>query len=379
MRIAAVAVSLSLALGTAYAQRHTVTINAETPEGHVLQQIGSEVDEAKKLGLMEQFAAQHPKHEGILSVYEMLIPAYTKAGNFDAAMMTAEKLLAADPEDMDSAHAALKAAEAKKDPDAVLKWSNTTSTIARKMAASPKPTDEDEVEGWKNRVDYAKQMDVYTEYAIFAAVLQTTDPQKRILLGQGLERRNPDSKYFVQVAEQYFLALMQTGKTSEAVEFGERAVAKNAASPEMLLAVASGYITKRQPEKTLDFAQKATAAAAARPKPEGVNDADWQARQAALVGRAKWISGVTYAGQSKWALADTALRAALPAVQSDKDMLAEALFYLGLANYRLAEAGETERIKDALQFTTQCAAIPGRFQGPANTNIKAIRSQYRVK
>jgi hypothetical protein len=147
----------------------------------------------------------------------------------------------------------------------------------------------------------------------------------------------------------------------------------------MLLGMASGYITKKQPDKTLEFAEKAAAAAAARPKPEGVSDADWQARQSVLVGRAKWISGVTYAGQSKWALADTALRAALPSVQNDKNILAEALFYLGLANYRLGEAGDTERIKDALKFNTQCAAIPGRFQGPANTNIKAIRSQYRVK
>jgi hypothetical protein len=115
------------------------------------------------------------------------------------------------------------------------------------------------------------------------------------------------------------------------------------------------------------------------PKPEGVSDADWQKRQAMLAGRAKWILGVTYAGQNKWALADKSLREALPALEGDNNVLAEALFYLGVANYRLAEAGQTDRAKDALVFSQKCAAIPGRFQGPANTNIKAIRSQYRIK
>jgi hypothetical protein len=57
-------------------------------------------------------------------------------------------------------------------------------------------------------------------------------------------------------------------------------------------------------------------------------------------------------------------------------MLAEALFYLGLANYRLAEGGQKERAGDAVRFSQQCAAIPGPFQVPARTNLKAIRAKY---
>jgi hypothetical protein len=137
-------------------------------------------------------------------------------------------------------------------------------------------------------------------------------------------------------------------------------------------------MSKKESDKAIELANKALAVTSG-PRPEGVSDADWQKRQAMLSGRAKWILGVTYAGQNKWALADKSLREALPALQGDNNVLAEALFYLGVANYRLAEAGQTQRAKDALEFSQRCAAIPGRFQGPANTNIKAIRSQYRIK
>jgi len=60
-------------------------------------------------------------------------------------------------------------------------------------------------------------------------------------------------------------------------------------------------------------------------------------------------------------------------------MKAETLFYLGLANYRIAEAGNIERARDALRFSEQCAAIPGPYQARARTNTRAIRTQYRVQ
>ncbi len=378
MRIATAAAVLLLAFGAANAQRHRISINTETPEGQILQQAGSESDEAKKLALLEQFAAQYPKHEAIAWVYEQLIPAETKAGNFDKAMDAGDKLLAIDPGDARSAHAALKAAEAKKDPDAILKWSDTTSAIARKIAAAPKPEDADE-DQWKADVDFAKQVDVYTEYSIYAAVLQTADPAKRIMLAEALDKRNPESQYSTQVSEQWFVALLQAGRGEEAVALADRMVAKDKASVEMMLASAGAAIPKKEMDRAIELANKALEMNAASPKPEGVSDADWQKRQAILAGRAKFILGVTYAGQNKWALADKSLREALPSLEGDQNTLAEALFNLGVANYRLGEAGQTDRIKDALTFSQQCAAIPGRFQGPANNNIRAIRSQYRIR
>src|SRR5215469_16004055 len=139
-----------LTTGAALAQRHKLgTVNAETPEGQLLQQIGQTEDEGKKLQLMEQFAAQSPKHEAIGWVYEQMQTAYLKAGQPDKALETGDKLMAMDAEDLDAAHQNLKAAEAKKDPDLIRKWSNQTSVIARKVVESPQPKEADEVDAWK--------------------------------------------------------------------------------------------------------------------------------------------------------------------------------------------------------------------------------------
>lgn len=378
MRIAAAFAVFLLALGTAFAQRHKAPIVPNTPEGELLSQIGSETDEAKKLALLEQFAEKFPDHGAVAWVYEQLIAAETKAGAFDKAMAFGEKVLAIDPGDARSAHAALKAAEAKRDAEAIVKWSNRTAEIAEKNVASSRPEGMDE-DLWAVELDFSKQVILYTEYSLYAAVLQAPDPQKRIMLAEALDKRNPDSQYAPAVAEQWFVALMQAGRGEDAVALANRMIDKGKGSAEMMLAAAGAMIGKKQSARAIELAAKAREASAAAAKPEGVSGADWQARQAQIAGRASWIAGVAHAAENRWAEADKALREALPAVRGDQNMLAEALFYLGVANYRLGEAGETDRIKDALEYSRQCAAIPGRFQGPANTNIKAIRARYRFQ
>jgi hypothetical protein len=380
MRISALTLMVLLAAAVATAQRHRpATIDSATPEGQLLLQIEAEPDEARKTGLLEQFAAQYPKHEGIAWVYELTMAAYGKAGQPGKVIETGEKLLAIDPADLDAAHGCLKAAEAKKDPGLVLKWSSKTSELARKAAQSPQPAAEDEVEGWKQRVDFAKQVDIYTEYSLYGAALQTADPKAKIQLGEALEQRNPTSQYMSLMAEPLFRAYLQAGENAKGLAFAGRTVDRNQASPEILLAAASGYMENKQPDKAIALSQKAIDDSAAKQKPDGVTDGDWQTWKAQIGGRARWVLGLSYAGQNEWAAADQALRAALPAVKSDRNMYAQALFYLGLANYRIAASGQTERARDALRFSEECAAIPGPFQAPARTNVKAISAEHRVR
>lgn len=361
------------------AQRHKVNINTETPEGQLLQQIGQEEDVAKKTAMMEQFSTQYAKHEAAVWVYELMVPAYTKAGQLDKAMDAGEKLLALDPMDAQGAHEALKAAEAKKDPNAVKKWAVLTSEAARKVVQSKKGEDEDEEE-FKQKVDFAKQVDVYTEYSLYAMALQTTDPAKRAELVETLSERNPKSQYLPQVVPHLFTAYIQSGQGQKAVALAEKADASGQANEEMLLTLAGSYRSdKKEPEKALAYATKTIQAAGAAQKPQGVSDADWEKRKVAITGRANFIAGATQFAQNQFAEADKVLRTALPGIKDDQQMTAEALFYLGVANYRLGEKGETERIKDALAFSQQCANIAGPFQAPARTNVKAIRSRYRVQ
>src|SRR4051794_15860036 len=201
-------VALTLA-ASAPAQRHKLAaINAETEEGKILQAISQEPDPGKKLGLMEQFVTQFPTHAAAGWVYTQMQAAYGKSGTPEKAVATGEKLLALDPLDIDAAYANLKASEAKKDADGVLKWSGVTSGIARKTLGSPKSSDQSDEE-FAHAVDFAKQVDVYTEYSLYATALQEADPQKAMKLADALEQRNPKSQYIPMVMPRYAAAARQ--------------------------------------------------------------------------------------------------------------------------------------------------------------------------
>ena len=379
MKLCIFAAALLIAIGplggSALAQRHQLgTVNAETPEGQLLQQIGQADDAAKKLASMQQFVAQFPKHEALGWVYEQMQTAYLKAGQPDQAIEIGEKLIAMDADDIDAAHNNLKAAEAKKDPDLIAKWSGQTSQIARKVVASKQPAEADEVEDWKRRVDFAKQLDTYTEYSLYAAALQTADPRKRILLGEALSARSPKSQYMPQVAEIQFGAYRQAGENDKAFTFAEKTLETDQSSEDMLAFVAEQYVQKkRNPDKVVAYSAKVVELMNTKPKPQGVSDADWAKKKNTLSGVAHFLSGSTLFEQNKFAAADKELRAGLPQVEGNDQLKAATLFYAGLANYKM------NNVPDALRFNQQCAAIKSPFQAKANENIRVMKGQPTAK
>ncbi len=78
MKYSTVVFVLVLAFGQhASAQRHKIgTVNAETPEGALLQQIGQESDEAKKIPRLEKSTAKFRKQEATGWWYTQLQALY---------------------------------------------------------------------------------------------------------------------------------------------------------------------------------------------------------------------------------------------------------------------------------------------------------------
>ncbi|PYT22148.1 MAG: hypothetical protein DMG58_30665 [Acidobacteria bacterium] len=363
--------ALLLAAG-ALAQRHKVNINTETPEGQALQQIGQEADDAKKLAMLEKFTQDYAKSENLPWVYTQMQPLYTKANQPDKALEIGEKLIALDPEDLDTALATLKAAEAKKDPDQVKKWSDVTGPVAQKVIAAPQPKDEDE-DDWKKRVDYAKQVNTYSEYSLYAMALQTTDARKRIALIEDLQQRNPQSQYVGQMKPILFQAYRQAGDNTKAVAVAEKILEGEPNNDEMLLVVADSYLQQgKEPGKVVAYSTKLIDLMNSKPKPEGTSDADWENRKKTMTGLGHFMIGKLNFNDKKYGPADKELRVALPLVEGNSDLKAETLFLLGFSNYKM------ENITEALKFNQQCAAIKSRFQAQAAKNVSVIKSQYRA-
>jgi tetratricopeptide (TPR) repeat protein len=374
MRVCYLLLALFVFSASAQQRKHFV-INSSTPEGELLQNIGQESDDAKKLSLMQDFVSKYPKHEGAGWVYDQMQQTFLKQKDYDKALDAGEKALAADPADLDAAYNNLKAGEGKTDPDLVKKWSAATSAIARKIAAGPAASDED-----KQSVDHAKQVDTYTEYSLYAAALQTADPAKVAELVDSLMERNPKSQYVSMLAGKYLTSLQQSGKADKASAMAEKIVAVDPSNADALLIAADSNLQKNHTDKAIAYATKVTEVLASKPAPEGISAADWEKTKQAMLGRARWIAGVGYGAENKFGPADKALRTALPAVAGNSQLTATALFYLGLSNYQLGKTlGDKPRIREGLKYFEQCSAIKSTVQDLALKNVRAIRGELGIR
>jgi len=358
-------------------QKQHFTINVSTPEGQMLQAIGQESDDDKKLALALDFLAKYPKHEGGGWVASQVEVIYVKQKEFDKALEVGEKAFANNPGDLDVAYNSIKAAEGKEDPDQLKIWSARASEIAHLAMASMKaPADDDE----KQRLEYVKGVDNYSEYALYALALKVKDPKQVAELGAALEQQNVKSQYMSQLSGIYLSALAQSGQAAKACASAEKLATANAKDVDAAVNAANCSLQQKRYDRAEAHSARVLEALGSRSKPEGMNDADWASKKSMLQGRANWIAGMAYASENKLGPTDKALRAALPGVKNEPQMAAPALFQLGLANYKLAKAvGDKSKMKEALQFFQQCAAIPGPNQDQANLNVTAIKRELGVR
>jgi hypothetical protein len=353
-------------------ERQNFVFNPSTPEGQILQSLGQEPDDARKVSLGQDFLAKYPKHEAAGWVAAQLESGLLGQKEYDKVLDVAEMSYANGP-DMDAAYFALKAAVAKDDIAQTKKWSARTSEVARKNISAAKPTDDD----GKQQLEYAKQVDEYSEYALYVVALKAP-PKDEIDLVDTLIKQNPKSQYLAEVANSYFAALGKAGEGAKACPAAERmAVEKNA---EAMLYAADCSWRGNHADRVISFAAKATEAANSRPKREGASDADWAAQKGALLGTANFYTGVGYTMEMRYGPANKALKAALGAIKGNSQLYAIALFDLGLANYSLGKPlGDKAQMREGLHYFQQSAEIASPMQDQASRNAKLVLTELGGK
>ncbi len=247
-------------------ERQNFVFNPSTPEGQILQALGQEPDDARKVSLGQDFLAKFPKHEAAGWVAAQLEAGLLGQKEYDKVLDVAEMSYANAP-DMDAAYYALKAAVAKEDVAQTKKWSARTSEEARKAISSAKPADDDD----KHQLEYAKEVDEYSEYALYVVALKAM-PKEEIDLVDTLLKQNPKSQYLAEVANSYFAALSKAGEGAKACPAAEKmAVDKNA---EAMLYSADCSWRGNHAERVVSYAAKAAEAVNSRTKRDGVSDSD---------------------------------------------------------------------------------------------------------
>jgi tetratricopeptide (TPR) repeat protein len=370
LRIALLVVLISMA---ASAQR--LMVESDTVEGILLQQIDVEDNADKKLVLLEKFAKEYPNHEAVTWVLSHLQSAALANKNFERVLELAIRILGTDPNDVAAAHNALRAVEQIGELDLVKRWSTQTSTIARRVIKSKAPDDPEEMEDWKARVEFARQVETYTEYALYYAAVTSQDTRSRSDLIEALEQRNPKSEYLAQMRTSQAAVVRQVD-VEEAVRSVEADYAAGKFNLDQLYMAAAYYMQRRTaPEKVVLYGQKVLELVEGGARTPDLSELDWDRRKRDLLGQTNWMVGLILSTQEKFAPADKHLRVSLTLVK-DPDMVAGALYHLGYVNYKLAEAGDRVRIHDAVKFTTECSKIQSAVQAQAAENLKAMKAEY---
>jgi tetratricopeptide (TPR) repeat protein len=354
-------------------EKQNFVFNPTTPEGQILQSLGQETDDARKITLAQDFLAKYPKHEAAGWVAAQLESGLLAQKDYDKVLEVAETAYAGNP-DMDGAYFALKAAVEKNDIAQTKKWSARTSEAARKITSSAKPpADDDE----KHQLEYAKEVDEYSEYALYVLALKA-QPKDEVDLVDTLIKQNPKSQYLPEVANSYFAALGKAGEGAKACPAAARmAVEKNA---EAMLYAADCSWRGNKADAVVSYASKAAEAASTRTKREGVSDADWATQKAAIIGTASFYTGVGFTMEMRYGPANKALKAALPAIKGNSQLYAIALFDLGLANYQLGKPlGDKAQMREGLHYFQQSAEMAGPMQDQASRNAKLVLAELGGK
>ena len=353
------------------AQRAKPVFDPETKDGLLIQHIQQETDAAERLRYMEQFVVQYPSHPAAGWVYDQLQPIYFSLKEWDQAIHIGTLRLAIEPENLEAGKIALRAAEAKQDPELTAKWADRVWRVASGIAATGGPAAAD-----------ARSAVSYAEFCLFSAAEHTADLRTRIDLLQALEQRDPASPYARKLPVEYFEIYRQLGPEEKAAEMAEKVLQTEATNIDAILFLAEYRFHKDSPkerEKVVALTAKAIEILETKGRPESESEAGWQVKKAQALGTAYYIGGVSSSLNGGFARADAMLRSALPYLK-DPGMEAVALYHLGIANYRLADKGGGPlRSMDALKFMRRCAAIKSPYQEQAARSIEAIKVEYNLK
>jgi hypothetical protein len=279
--------------------------------------------------------------------------------------------------DLDDRYASLKDAQTKKDPDAVKKLALESSKLARAEAVLPQPSDASAVAEWKQRVEFAKQVDHFAEYSLASTAISVTDQAKMEELVDALLELSPKSEYLTLCSSTYLAALARQGADKQ-LAAAQKLLNANANNEDALDALANGYISS-SPDRAGGFATRLLAVMKAKAKPEGVAEADWEKKKSGMLGDGYYISGTTACAKSGWIECDRNLKLAVPYVSRDPRMLGITYYYLGLADYQIGKAtNDRTRVQEGAKYSDQSSAIPGPMQGQAFKNAQAMKQELNA-
>jgi hypothetical protein len=280
-------------------------------------------------------------------------------------------------DELEDSYTKLKDAVAKKDPDAVKAAAAETLKLARATETAAKPTDADEAANWKQRVEYGKEVEGYTEYALAFVAAQGIDPAKTIDLVDILIAQNPKSTYLDLCTGAYAVALGKSDGTAK-----QKQAAQMAGMSKILKGRPDNIVALQAlvDGGSSQYAEKLIAAAKAKSKPEGVSEADWEKQRNAALAAGYFTAGYVQMQKQFWTDCDKNMKAAMPLLAGDPGRLSTAYFALGMCNFNFGKmTNDRPRMQAGEKYEEQAAAMKGPMQDQAYHNVAAMKQALAGK
>jgi hypothetical protein len=261
-------------------------------------------------------------------------------------------------DELEDSYAKLKETVAKKDSEAVKADAAATNKLAQVLVNAPQPSEAADVDNWKQRVEYGKEVAAYSEYAL-AYVATQVDGPKTIELVDALIAQNPKSKYLDTCTSAYLAALGKSGPAKQLE--GMKKIVEGRPDNEVALAALAEGLMSKSPDVALRYANNLI-----RLKGAGL-------------ATGLFVAGVINGAKTSWLDCDRDLKAALPLVK-DNYKLGIVYFYLGLSEYQLGKMTmDRTKMQSGLKYSQQAAAIAGPMKDQAYHNVLAIQNELGHK
>jgi hypothetical protein len=273
-------------------------------------------------------------------------------------------------DDLADAQTKLKEAVGQKNADQVLADAAETFKLAKAEAAKPQPSEADQVDNWKQHVEYAKEVTAYAEYALSATAIQSGDPAKTAALVNALIAENSKSKYLDESCANAYLVALKSGGSAKQAEGMAKIVAGR---PDNLVALSA--LCDLRPASGPAYASKLLAASK-KARPEGIPEAEWQKLKTAAEGSGYYYLGFDNAQKQAWVDCDKNMKTALPLISGDTNKLGIAYFSLGVCEYQFGKmTADRTRMQAGQQYMEKSAAIKGPYQNDAYQRNNAMKQE----
>jgi tetratricopeptide (TPR) repeat protein len=339
---------IALALPAAGQIGKKVAVPAGTPEDTAVSAIYAEQDPAKKIALLDQFAAQHPTGDMALLADQLYVTTYTTEKNYDKAFEYGEKALAIDPDNFDTAVNLVRTAQEAGDNTKLFHYGEVVGGILSRYKASPVPAGTsaaDWAEKKKESLEEAQQEIQYVQSAFLNAAYQASDPLTKAQLFERFAIAFPDSPNTSTADTECVLAYQAARNTPKMLDAAQRALKADPNNATVLVTIADYWSDQ---EKNLDVAEadakKAMDALATAKKPDGVTDEDWQQRISLQKGLALSALGQVEVIRGQNAAAIQAFEQASPLLKSNTFSYGRNLYRWGFTLAKMRRTLEARRI-----------------------------------